>query len=675
MNSIQNAGPWRGRARGWAAWGVMAWSLLGCHKQRPEKVPGESDLEIEEVTVQADEKELHLDPNPLLIKLGQRRGGPLYPHRYYNAFRVAEDRRRVRSYWQTAGFYDAEVAEPVVTIGARVTVRWVVHEGPRYRLASVEVRGAPAGQTASLEALVPSQPGDRYDLEAMRLARYDMAARLQRAGYGHARVYSRAFVDRSTRRFHWVYLVDAGPLTRVGSVRVEGVHRLPVDVVQRRSGLAPGEPYSLERQERAVLDLLDLGSLAAVNVESGADVEQYVGDVPDSGGVLTPDRVDADGRLVPRQLPEQLDLVIRVVEAPRTQVKMRASVEADPTRADAIVGGEVWRRDLGNGPHHLVLEGRLGYGYLWQDDAERPSGLYGEGLLRSVHPGLLGRVVDGRVTARYRDTLYPDFHLRELTVGPGVRSTLTRGLFLDLDAFFRNGEQVGLGSFDAATRESLKLPDRDTSRGLQVDAGLVLDRRNDPAEPTAGFLVALRGSLSPGSALGTHRYLRIEPEARGFVPLGSSFALAARAQAGWTTLATDAGVPQGARLFGGGAFGFRGRGRDRLSPVATRCTGADGTDCQEVRVGGLSLAEASLELRYLPSLQQSGLVAFVDLGGVAAGANPFAPGLSAAVGFGPRIRLWYLPISIDYAYGFLSSGRTANVRDGSLIFLRIGEAF
>jgi len=659
-----------------AAW-VLALGLAGCHKQRPEKVPGETDLELREVSLRSEGGQaLHLDVAPLLNKLGLRKGGAIYTHRYYNPFRLIEDRRRVQSYWQTGGYYEAEVLEPEVEVGDKVTVRWVVREGPRYELAGVEVRGAPAGLDGELGAMAPSRPGQVYDLEAMRVARYAMAARVQRAGHGHARVYSRAYVDRGARRFHWVYFVDAGPLTRVRSVRVEGAKRLGEATVLRRSGLAPGLAFGLDQKERAEFDLLDSGSFASASVDAGVDVEQYVGDVPDPGGVLGEGQIDEQGNLVPRPLSADLDVVIRVVESPKTQVKLRASIEADPTRADAVAGGELWRRDLGGGPHHLVIEGRAGYGHLWKDDAGQPSGLYGEALVRSVHPGLLGRVVDGRVTARYRDTLYPGFHLRELTAGPGLRSTLATGVFLDLDAVARRGQQVGLGEVDAATREALKLPERDVALGLEVAGALVSDQRNDPAEPTSGHLLSLRATLAPGGPVGTHRYLLVEPEARGFLPLSESLALGVKASGGWAGLATGAGVPQGARFFGGGAYGFRGTGRDRLSPTATRCLGGPGVPpCSDTVVGGLSLAEGSVELRYLPPLKQAGLTLFVDAGGASGGANPFARGLSAAVGLGPRVRLWYLPISIEYAYGFLTEGKATSPRDSFLLFFRIGEAF
>ncbi|MCU0659565.1 MAG: BamA/TamA family outer membrane protein [Polyangiaceae bacterium] len=520
--------------------------------------------------------------------------------------------------------------------------------------------------------MIPSRPGQDYDLEAMRIARYAMATQLQRLGFGHARVYSRAYVLRDQRAFHWVYLVDAGPRTRIGAVRVEGARRVSEQNIRARAALVEGQPYDLTTKEQAEFHLLDTGSFAIASVQTSAQIEQYIGDVPDSGGVLDESQIDPDGNLLPRKLPDTIDLTIRVREAPATQLKLRAGAEADPTRLDALVGGELWRRDL-VGQNHITLEGRLGYGHLWDQDPSLPSGLYGEGLLRSSHPGLLARLIDGRISARYRDVLYPGFHLRELTVGPGLRATAAPGLFLDVDAYFRRGEAAGLGAFDEATRAAYKLPSEAVARGLEVSGALHWDQRNDPAEPTGGHLLALRAALAPGGGASTHRYLQLMPEARGYVALSSSVSLGLRLSGGWVAMAGDNGVPQGPRLFGGGSYGLRGFGRDRFSPQARTCD-ASGV-CRDPHVGGLSLAEGSLELRYLPLLKQTGFAVFADAGGVGLGSNPFADGVSVAVGMGPRLRLWYLPISIDYAYRLVDRGAVASENGSFLLFLRIGESF
>jgi len=157
------------------------------------------------------------------------------------------------------------------------------------------------------------------------------------------------------------------------------------------------------------------------------------------------------------------------------------------------------------------------------------------------------------------------------------------------------------------------------------------------------------------------------------VPLGGAWSLGARASGGAVVLTGEDGVPFGPRLFGGGAFGMRGFGRDRLSP--TVCADATAM-CDDVEVGGKSLVEASLELRLLPFRKFYGAAVFVDAGAAGAGLDPTEDGVSAAIGLGARLRSWYLPIAVDVSYRALDHGELAAPGlDHLLVLLRIGEAF
>jgi outer membrane translocation and assembly module TamA len=203
---------------------------------------------------------------------------------------------------------------------------------------------------------------------------------------------------------------------------------------------------------------------------------------------------------------------------------------------------------------------------------------------------------------------------------------------------------------------------------------VIADRRNDRVEPTQGWLLGLSTSLSPGGPLGDHRWLQARGEARGFVLLTAAWSLAGRASGG-VVVAGDDGVPLGPRLFGGGAFGMRGFGRDQLSPSACAADMTT-TTCDPVLVGGLSLVESSLELRYLPFRKLYGVTGFVDVGGAGIDRNPLASGVSAAVGLGGRVRTWYVPIAIDVGYRMFDQGDLgAPSLDRLLVFFRIGEAF
>ena len=671
----------------------LALALLGCLAAsgcvRPTKAPGETDIAVSSVTIEgADGSDLPVETSELIPRLGMRAATLTGTNRYFSDFRVAEDRRRIEAFFQTFGYFDVVVDEPKLTFEPQdegeqtVAIAWVVHPGERYRIGKVELESPPPDYADKLSDMIPFESGEtEVDLEAFRKVRIDMADMLRREGFSHANVYSRAFVDRAKRVIHWYYYVDAGPLTRVGTLKVEGAVKVPPERVIERTGLAVGQPITLEQRERAEFDLLDTGAYNSTFIRANTDTKFIVpGTAPDSGGELRGEQISADGKLVPRKLPEALDVTVHVVEAPSEQIRVRAGVELDPKRIDTNLSSRLWFRNLFGPLHHLTVEGLIGYGWLWKETRDAAAGLYGEALLRTLHPGTIGRLGDLRMTARYRYELYPGYHLGELTAGPGVRTTFARGAFWDADLYFRLGQQVGFGTFDEQTRRDLSLAEDELSIGPELASSVVWDRRDNQVEPMSGHLLALRASFGPGPPIGTHRYLDLLPEARVFVPLTPALSLGLHAAAGWALLAGDEGVPLGPRLFGGGAYGFRGYGLHFLSPKAVMCTDPppDGElPCVVRPAGGLSLVETAAELRLLPPNKQFGAVGFVDFGGAGPGLNPFELGPSLAAGLGLRLRLWYLPIAIDVSYRILGEGQVQppDRIDTYGFFLRLGEAF
>lgn len=656
--------------------GMLA-PLGACHHERPERLPGETDVTVSKVTLAGKGgAPLALAHGELFMLLGLRPGSLIITHRHFNEFRLAEDRRRIASWWQSYGYFDVEVAEPKLEWAPdekSVAVTWSISEGVPYTVASVEVRHAPEGQRRALEALIPFRVGDRIDLEKFRMGRHEMAWHLQRLGRGHAGVFSRAYVDREKKLVHWVYFVDQGPETRIGKVTVEGNVKIPLEKILWRADVRPDDPYSLELKESIERDLLDTGSFASVVVKpTNAEVERVLpGERPDPGGILAPEQVDEQGNLVPRKLGDSIDFRLVVVEAPSRQLSLRAGAEADPTRADVYAGGSLWFRNLFGSYQHLVLEGRAGYGVLLNGDDDESSGAYGEVLVRSVHGGLFARMVDGRLSARFRDRLYPGFRTRELAGGPGVHTRFGKDVFFDFDALYRFEKDIGFGPFTPATREARDLPDDDVARGGALELSLIWDARNDRVEPTRGHFLGLTSAYSFGDS----RSLLLEPDARVFVPLGENASLALRSTFGFVTLAGDTGVPPGARLFGGGAWGMRGFGRDRLSPAALCDPAAN--ECDDELTGALSLMESQLELRFLPFRKTFGFAGFVDAGAAGPDLDPFEDGTSLAAGLGPRLRLWYVPIALDFSYRFMHASELENGKpfDPYFVFVRIGEAF
>lgn len=681
------------QARAWRwlvglAFVAGACQLGACRTIPIEKLPGEAPVKVSDLDLEGAKV---VNPGELMPKLAVRPGGLLAPAGPLNPYRLVEDKKRIEAFWWTAGHFDVQVADPELTYSAdrkSVAVLWRVTEGATYLIDKIdididmksgpaEVRGAPAEVARELRKRITFAAGDRIDMEVYRHVRHALAEYLRREHWGHAEVYSRAYLDRRRKRVSWTFFVDLGPKTRVGAVKVTGNRRVPEDVIRRRMGLGEGDPYGVDEREVAELDLLDAGSFAVARFDTTADNEFIVGALPpDSGGIMRVGQVTPEGALVARELTETIDLNAVVVEAPAAQVRLGAGGSFGSERLDTNLSTGLTLRDVFGAFQHLTLDGRVGYGWLWRGDTDEPLGVYGSAHLRYTNAGAFGRTGDFRVTAEMAERLRPGYHLRQVTSGPGVRTRLARDLYLEIDALFRWQRAIGLGTSDPAHRDALDLADTDDDvLGGQLRAWLLWDTREDKVEPVKGHLLGLRATYSPGGPLGTHRWLKLEADARVIVPVGPAgtpFSIALRAAGGWLLLGGDEGYPTGERLLGGGGYAHRGFATDRLSPQLRACR--DTTTCRNVPVGGLSLAQTSLEFRWLPYRKQWGGTVFVDAGGAGAGANPFEDGLSVAVGLSGIIRTWYLPLGVTVAYRVTDHGAYDDL-DHFQIFLRIGEAF
>ena len=145
-----------------------------------------------------------------------------------------------------------------------------------------------------------------------------------------------------------------------------------------------------------------------------------------------------------------------------------------------------------------------------------------------------------------------------------------------------------------------------------------------------------------------YRYLRLVPEARGYLPLGKRVVLAARTRVGMLVPVKEEGEPPiVARFNGGGPQSQRGYYTGRLSPMVLRSG-------DWVPVGGNGMADGSVELRVDLSKSWGGAL-FVDAGNVSrpsAQPNGYQPALDPtllqwAAGLGVRYRTPFGPIRFD----------------------------
>jgi outer membrane protein insertion porin family/translocation and assembly module TamA len=200
--------------------------------------------------------------------------------------------------------------------------------------------------------------------------------------------------------------------------------------------------------------------------------------------------------------------------------------------------------------------------------------------------------------------------------------------------------------------------------GLRNTVGQTLD-------PRRGYVIHGAIERAGGFLPGTFTYDEITVDGRHYLPLPGSMVLANRIRIGSINAPepVDSSVPFFKRYFLGGSTSLRGWGRYQVSP-----TTAEGTP-----IGGLSLLEASSELRF-PVTRTIGLVAFVDAGNVWSRPWTITLGdLLADVGTGFRYNTRIGPVRGDFGYqltpidGLLIDGKPE--KRHWRVHFSIGQAF
>jgi translocation and assembly module TamA len=191
---------------------------------------------------------------------------------------------------------------------------------------------------------------------------------------------------------------------------------------------------------------------------------------------------------------------------------------------------------------------------------------------------------------------------------------------------------------------------------------LTLDHSNDPLDPIRGWKMDTR--VEPTFITGDRKlvYLKTQSQVSGYLPFDADgdTVLAARAKVGSILGGSIPDVPADRRFFAGGGGSVRGFGYQEVGPRLS----------EEIPEGGLSLLEASLELRRKIN-QQWGVVAFVDAGSVGSSPTPGFQEVGVGAGLGVRYNLGFGPLRLDIA-------TPLNPRQGDgpvQVYISIGQSF
>ncbi len=488
-----------------------------------------------------------VEAGPLLEGLETRRTGwwPFAEKHYYEPAMLDRDVRRVESYLGVRGFFSARVVKRQVLErkgGRQVEVVLTVEEGPPTRLVEVRVQGLERVEAALAEQLrrgLDLPTGERFDHPRYARTRARLAAALIAAGHAYAKVDGRVLVDRARRTAKVELEVAAGPLVRFGKTALEGQGSLPADKVLRLVTWEPGQRYDPDELTRTRARLFN---------------QRVFGEV----------RLD-----LPRAPVEEADVRVRVTPAKLRELRLGVGLGLEKARQEVHLIGRWTLRNFLGGLRTLELKLQPSYVVFPTAWAPVDHGPAVVSEVRLTQPDLWSTRITAFAALGYDLGIQQGYRWHGPRLQLGVerafwRERLRAGLswnfqFLD---FFNINELF----FDKSST-ALGVGFRDPYRLAWLEEFGQLDLRDSVVDPRAGFWAEVRleeGFAAVGSAF---TYLKVTPDLRGFLPLGTKrLVLALRAQLGYLLPLDGDESPITRRISLGGPTSHRGFTFGRLSP-------------------------------------------------------------------------------------------------------------
>lgn len=525
--------------------------------------------------------------------------------------RAEKDRRTIRSWLRSRGYYGGRVTFRLETAGEALRLVFQIEPGSPYLLdvPRLEAPQLEAVLTAKLlESLKAALPeGAPAASRAILDADKRLLTLLADNGYPLSRIRERkVVVDHDVRRVRVTYRVDPGPRALFGPLRIEGLESVDEEVVRARIPWREGQPFDrrLLNEARNRLVALDLFSIVRFS---------------------TAEKVDDQGRL---------PVVLTVVER----------------RHRTFRGGLSYTTDTGPGAK-----------VSWQHRNMRRRG---ERLDLGVTASPLSQSLSGAFLIRDYLRMNQSLQMEAEFSREDTDAYLSQAAdaLVTLQRNLGGGVRVGAGA--GFRLSSVEEDGKEDSFGLLYAPVLfALDNTDDPLDPSKGLRLQLNFSPYWDMLDLSLAFSKLSASASAYREVldDRRLVLAFKAAAGSILGAGRDAVPADIRFYVGGGGSVRGYEYQSVGPL-------EGTD----PVGGRSFFLVNAEARWKIT-ERYGMVLFVDGGSAYADALA-GSGETPRWGAGLGLR-YYSPLGpfrIDVAFPL---NRREGIDDAFQFYVSLGQAF
>jgi outer membrane protein insertion porin family len=214
----------------------------------------------------------------------------------YEPERLNFDRELLRRYYRRQGFADAEVTGAAAELSpdrSSFFVTYTINEGPRFRMAKVDITSALRNVTADqLRQAIEIQSGDWYDGDAIERVTQAISDSANTQGAPFVEVNPRITRNVEGKTIDVVFEVTEGQRQYVERIDITGNTRTQDRVIRREMRLAEGDAFNAVQVQRSRQRIRDLGYF-----DPGVQITNAQGSRPDTTVLTTSVTERATGEL------------------------------------------------------------------------------------------------------------------------------------------------------------------------------------------------------------------------------------------------------------------------------------------------------------------------------------------------------------------------------------------
>jgi len=533
--------------------------------------------------------------------------------------RATEDEALILRLMTSRGYFDGTVTtllKPAPDNNGPVTARLVAVPGPLYHFGRIAIDANPTQPPDLIRNALPLDQGEAIVADNVLTAEASVSVALQDGGYPFGKVGARDIaLDPVAATGDYSLHVDTGARSRFGGFRTDGKLAFGASHVGELTRFRRGDLYDA----RMVNDLRE--ALVSTSLFRSVSVEPVATDEK------APDGTD------------YVDLLVHQQAGPQHAL----SGQIGYSTGEGLTASGSWQNRNKFPPEGaLIFTGALGTQETSLSTTVRRS-------------NAKQRDRTSQITSSLSHNVYDSYEAYAATLSGSVARTST--------TLWQKVWTWSYGFNLQASRESNDLNNNAATIWknyyyIDMPVKVGFDRSNDLLNPTTGY--RLTNQMTPQVSLsGGGSNVSEILDGSYYYPIGRKLVLAARGRIG-TLLGGGLGnVAPSRRLYAGGGGSVRGYAYQSLGP----------TDAGGNATGGLSVVEASLELRY--RVGDIGIVPFVDAGQAYASTMPSFSDLRFGAGIGARLYTNFGPVRIDI-------GTPINRHKGDPIvalYVGIGQSF